>query len=360
MSYFSQMHTTHSVFGNRLIRWYLVNGRELPWRNTRDPYFIWLSEIIMQQTRVEQGLPYYLEFVKKFPDIHHLAEASEDDVLKAWQGLGYYTRARNLHHTAKYISEKRKGVFPENYDGLIRLKGVGDYTASAIASICYNQPEAVVDGNVFRVLSRIFGISIPINTGAGKKEFKNLARNLLIVDSPGDFNQALMDFGSGQCVPRNPDCQNCIFKNECFAFQNGRVHEFPVKLKSKPVRKRYFNYLIPVTPDNLTSLNQRKEDDIWKRLYEFPLIETSGKLTKSQLEKLEIFQEFEELWGIKKLYLFNRQPVIHKLSHQHIDARFWIITVSESPAGFISFSEIKNFAVPVLIENFINDFFKEF
>lgn len=358
MSYFSRMNQTHTVFSRKLIHWYLEHKRNLPWRKTKDPYFIWLSEVILQQTRVAQGLPYYLKFVEKYPDVHHLANASEDEILKTWQGLGYYSRARNLHAAAKYVSKERNGVFPNTHRDLIRLKGVGDYTASAIGSICFNIPEAVVDGNVFRVLSRIFGISTPINIGAGQKEFKSLAQRLIDEKQPGVFNQALMEFGSLQCVPKNPDCAVCIFKNECVAFQTGKIEELPVKIKSKPVRKRYFNYLIPISPKKSTLLQQRKKNDIWEKLFEFPLLESEKRMTKTQLLKNSDFLKFHQLWEVQSVSLFNPKSVIHKLSHQHIDTRFWILNIQESPEEFIAFENVKDFAVPVLIENFINEFFK--
>lgn len=357
MSYFSQMILRNTTFSKRLIRWYLDSKRDLPWRNTTNPYFIWLSEIIMQQTRVAQGLPYYKEFVSKYPDVHQLAHATEDEVLKTWQGLGYYSRARNLYATAKYISKERNGKFPETYNELLQLKGVGDYTASAIASISYNLPEAVVDGNVFRVLSRVFGISTPINSGTGKREFKELAQKLIDPKLPGDFNQAIMEFGATQCVPQNPDCSRCIFRNECFANQNGRIHEFPVKLKNKPVKRRYFNYIIPVSPQKTTVLNQRTGNDIWKKLYEFPLIETSKKVGFKELQMHPEFLKYED-WNIRSVHLYNEKIIVHKLSHQHIYTRFWILKTSLSPDEFISFDDLMPFAVPVLIRNFIKEVFE--
>lgn len=348
----------NSLLSKKLIRWYLQNKRDLPWRRSKDPYLIWLSEIILQQTRVAQGLPYYLKFVAAYPTIHHLADASEAQVLKSWQGLGYYTRARNLHATAKKISKEHNGRFPETYTELVKLKGIGDYTASAIASFCFDKAEAVVDGNVYRVLSRIFGISTPINTAAGQREFKKLAQQLIDEDQPGTFNQALMEFGSEQCAPRNPDCDNCIFKIDCVAYQNSRVHELPVKLKSKPIRKRYFNYLVVLSPENKTLIQQRQEKGIWKKLYEFPLVETKRKVTLNRLEQAEKFQKLVDVWRPDSVILFNEKPIVHKLSHQHIDTRFWIVETSSSLKGAISINELKNYAVPVLIENFIKQFFE--
>ncbi|SRR5690606_35356961 len=347
-------------FSNKLIAWYLRHKRELPWRFTSNPYHIWLSEIILQQTRVLQGLPYYLKFVEAYPKVENLANAPEAEVLKLWQGLGYYSRARNLHATAKMVSEEMDGVFPNNHKDLLKLKGVGDYTASAIASICFNLPEAVVDGNVYRVLARVFGISTPINTSAGQREFKNLAQQLIDKDQPGTFNQAIMEFGARYCVPQNPDCENCIFKNGCAAFQRKKVSEFPIKIKAKPVKIRFFNYLVFLSEKENTVLQQRKEKGIWHKLYEFPLIETSEDISLSALKKLPQFQRFSENMRIESISLYNEKPVLHKLSHQHLNTRFWIVETSEEMPTTTPISEVKNYAVPVLIGNFVSEFFESY
>lgn len=347
-------------FSKKLISWYLQNKRELPWRTTVDPYHIWLSEIMLQQTRVLQGLPYYLKFVEAYPAIEDLANASEDEVLKMWQGLGYYSRARNLHATAKIVFEEMNGVFPNNYKDLIKLKGVGDYTASAIASISFNQPEAVVDGNVYRVLSRFFGISTPINTTAGQKKFKQLAQQLIDKRQPGTFNQAIMEFGARYCVPQNPDCENCIFNDSCVAFEKNKVSELPVKIKAKPVKIRYFNYLVLLSENERTILQQRTEKGIWHKLYEFPLIETVEDVNYSTLKNLPQFKEFFEKTQVENISLFNEKPVVHKLSHQHLYTRFWIVETSKAAATWVSISEIENYAVPVLIENFVSEFFQNY
>ncbi len=347
-------------FSNKLIAWYLQNKRDLPWRNTINPYHIWLSEIMLQQTRVLQGLPYYLKFIEAYPKVEDLANAHEDEVLKLWQGLGYYSRARNLHATAKMVAEEMNGVFPNNYKELLKLKGVGDYTASAIASISFNHPEAVVDGNVYRVLSRFFGISTPINTTLGQKEFKNLAQQLIDKEQPGTFNQAIMEFGARYCVPQNPDCGNCIFNNSCAAFQLKKVAEFPVKIKSKPVKIRFFNYLVFLSENERTILQQRNGKGIWHKLYEFPLIETSQEIN---LSELKILPQFKDLTGnitIENISLFNEKPVIHKLSHQHLNTSFWIVETLKSSESAIPISEVKNYAVPVLIENFVSEFFENY
>ncbi|CAM3513729.1 A/G-specific adenine glycosylase [Aequorivita lipolytica] len=347
-------------FSKKLIAWYLQNKRELPWRNTLDPYRIWLSEIMLQQTRVLQGLPYYLKFVEAYPKVEDLANAPEDDVLKLWQGLGYYSRARNLHATAKIVSEEMSGVFPDNYKGLLKLKGVGDYTASAIASISFNQPEAVVDGNVYRVLSRFFGISTPINITAGQKEFKTLAQQLIDRAQPGTFNQAIMEFGARFCVPQNPDCGNCIFNENCWAFQQKRVAELPVKIKAKPVKKRFFNYMVVLSENEQTILQQRTGKGIWQKLYEFPLIETSEEMNLSALKNLQQFEDFSKGLNIEDISLFNEKSVIHKLSHQHLNTRFWIVEISEEKESSIPISEVKNYAVPVLIADFVSEFFENY
>jgi A/G-specific adenine glycosylase len=347
-------------FSNKLIAWYLQNKRDLPWRNTANPYHIWLSEIMLQQTRVLQGLPYYLKFVEAYPKIEDLANATEDEVLKLWQGLGYYSRARNLHATAKMVSEEMKGAFPNNYKDLLRLKGVGDYTASAIASISFNKPEAVVDGNVYRVLSRFFGISTPINTTNGIKEFKKLAQQLIDKEQPGTFNQAIMEFGARYCVPQNPDCGNCIFNDSCVAFQQKKVSQLPVKIKSKPVKIRFFNYLVFLSENERTILKQRNGKGIWHKLYEFPLIETSEEINLSMLKKLPQFQDFSKKVNIENISLFNEKPVVHKLSHQHLNTLFWIVETSKASESTIPISDVKNYAVPVLIKNFVSEFFENY
>ncbi|MBT0606932.1 A/G-specific adenine glycosylase [Aequorivita echinoideorum] len=345
-------------FSKKLISWYLHNKRELPWRGTKNPYHIWLSEIMLQQTRVAQGLPYYLKFIENYPTVQQLAHAPEDAVLKLWQGLGYYSRARNLHATAKMVSKDLKGVFPKTYKDLLQLKGVGDYTASAIASICYNLPEAVVDGNVYRVLSRYFGISTPINSSAGQKEFKKLAQLVIDTNEPGTYNQAIMEFGARFCVPQNPNCGNCIFNDSCEAYKSNKVSELPVKLKSKAVRKRFFNYMVIISEDEKTLLQQRLGKGIWHKLYEFPLIETSEEVTLSELKKLPQFQKFSENMEIESISLYNETPIVHKLSHQHLLTRFWIVTSKKEVKNLIPISEIFKYAVPVLIENFVSEFFE--
>lgn len=339
---------------NKLISWYLQEKRELPWRKTRNPYLVWLSEIMLQQTRVEQGISYYLKFSETFPSVVDLANANESTVLKMWQGLGYYSRARNLHHTAKHVAFELNGNFPNTYKELIKLKGIGDYTASAIASICFDEAAAVVDGNVYRVLARYFGIETPINSSSGIKEFKILAQSLINRKQPGVFNQAIMDFGSLQCKPQNPDCQKCILSSSCIAYKNKQTKELPVKIKKLKIKKRYFNYLVIVTQDNKTVLEKRKGKGIWEGLYQFPLIETLKDIEINELILLEEFQSW--IPSESKVKLFNRNEIIHKLSHQHLYTRFWVLKMENHPKASIPWQETENYPVPVLIANFLKNF----
>jgi A/G-specific adenine glycosylase len=343
------------IFSKKLNHWYSNNKRELPWRLTKNPYYIWLSEIILQQTQIKQGLPYYESFVEEFPTVFDLANANESRVLKLWQGLGYYSRARNLHATAKYIVEDLNGQFPDNYKDLIKLKGVGDYTASAIASICFNEASAVVDGNVYRVLSRYFGIETAINSSKGAKEFKQLAQELIDVNNPSDFNQAIMEFGAVQCKPQSPNCKICPFKNSCIAFNENRIHQLPVKIKPNKVSKKYFNFLVIISNEKKTILEKRKHKGIWQNLYQFPLIETSNEINfkefQSILKKEDLFKhkDFE-------LLLYNEDVIIHKLSHQHLYTKFWIVNVENLTEARIPLSEINEYPVPIIIGNFIENF----
>ena len=261
-------------FHNTLIKWYLQNKRDLPWRKTTNPYPIWLSEIMLQQTRVAQGTPYFLSFTAAFPTVFDLAKANEEQVLKLWQGLGYYSRARNLHKTAQTVAFEMNGVFPDNYADLLKLKGIGEYTAAAIASFSYNECVPVVDGNVFRVLSRYFDVETDIAQASAKKEFAALAFELMPKDNPAQFNQAIMEFGALQCVPKNPNCTECVFNNSCAALQKKKVDQLPVKSKKTKVRNRYFNYIVAVDDLENTIIQKRTAKGIWHNLYEFPLIET--------------------------------------------------------------------------------------
>ena len=343
-----------SDISKSLIQWYLINKRDLPWRETTDPYRIWLSEIMLQQTQVAQGLPYYLKFLDAFPSVNDLAKADEEQVLKLWQGLGYYSRARNLHATAKYVSNELNGVFPDNYTDLKKLKGVGDYTASAIASICYKEPKAVLDGNVFRVLARLYGIDIPINSSEGQKLFSKLSQELLDEKNPDSNNQAIMEFGARHCKPKQPLCKTCVFSTKCVGLKEGRVTELPVKIKKVKIKKRYFNYIVPISNAKKSVLNKRPIKGIWANLYEFPLIETSDAIEYDAfLKEVSNQSLFEEIFDLS---LYNDRPIVHKLSHQHIYTQFWIATTNEKLKDEIPLSELKNYPVPVLIANFIKEF----
>ena len=293
-------------FNSTLTIWYSANKRDLPWRKSKNPYNIWLSEIILQQTQVKQGLPYYEAFISNFPTIEDLAKASETEVLKLWQGLGYYSRARNLHFSAKHITKNLNGVFPKNFKGLLQLKGVGDYTASAISSICYEESVAVVDGNVYRVLARYFGIDTPINTTEGVKQFKTLATSLLPASNLGDYNQSIMEFGSRQCKPQSPVCSECPLNIGCRAYATGSIKSLPVKLKKTKVTKKYFNFIVNISEDNKTQIEQRTKKGIWQQLYQFPLIETE---TSVALEELLKHADVPSLIpkSYKELSLFNEK-----------------------------------------------------
>ncbi|WP_299128323.1 A/G-specific adenine glycosylase [uncultured Winogradskyella sp.] len=342
-------------FKNTLIDWYSKHKRDLPWRHTNDPYFIWLSEIILQQTQVKQGLPYYEAFTKQYPTIFDLANASEEAVLKLWQGLGYYSRARNLHTTAKHIAFDLKGEFPNNYKDLLSLKGVGDYTASAIASIAFNEVAAVVDGNVYRVLSRYFGIDIAINSTIGIKTFKALASDLIDKKRPAIFNQAIMEFGARQCKPKNPDCNICPFNKSCVALEKNVVDILPVKLKKTKVKAKFFNFLVCVDTNKNTIIEQRIGKGIWQNLYQFPLIESKRSLSASEFHLLNLKDTFLRDVDFD-FWLYNTEDKVHKLSHQHLHTKFWIIETKQALSTAIPYGELIKYPVPVLISDFIESF----
>lgn len=342
-------------FEAKLINWYSKYKRDLPWRKTQNPYFIWLSEIILQQTQVKQGLPYYYAFVKQYPSVFDLANASEEEVLKLWQGLGYYSRARNLHATAQHIALELNGVFPNTYKGLIQLKGIGDYTASAIASIAFNEVAAVVDGNVYRVLSRYFGIDTPINSTQGIKEFKTLASALIDKHQPATYNQAIMEFGAIQCKPKNPECEVCPLKNGCMALQKNTLDQLPVKLKKTKVTTKYFNFLVCVDKDKNILFEKRDKKGIWQNLYQFPLIETEKSLNTDEFHFLDL-KTTPFINTVLDFALFNEVDKIHKLSHQHLHTKFWIVEVDELPKEAIPIANLKDYPSPVLISDFINEF----
>ena len=344
-----------------LQEWYAKHKRDLPWRDTTDPYLIWVSEIILQQTRVAQGLDYYQRFIGRFPDVRSLAEAEQVEVLKYWQGLGYYSRARNLHEAAKDVWYRLKGVFPDQYDDVIRLKGVGEYTAAAIVSFAWNLPYPVVDGNVYRVLGRLFAIETPIDSGQGKKEYLELATLLMPPAQAGMHNQALMEFGALQCVPQNPDCQLCPLSDRCMGYASGKLQRYPVKQNKTKIRERYLNYFFVVNGSD-TYLHRRSGKDIWEGLYEFPMIETKTSMDLVELKDEPAFLQLFDTTG---------QPVIsvvagdvkHVLTHQILHATFYQVAIQEENATLQKFirapiTTLDNYPFPRLITTFINNYEK--
>ena len=343
---------------DKLIEWYRTNGRSLPWRETKDPYKIWLSEILLQQTRVDQGLPYYLRFIDTFPTVHDLAKADVDQVLLLWQGLGYYTRARNLHLTAKNIVANYNGLFPESFKELLILKGIGGYTAAAIASIAFNKPHAVLDGNVFRVLARYCNLSIAINSTKGKKLFENLADEYLDKKNPGEHNEAIMELGATICTPKTPSCASCPINVNCQAFLNGNQKELPVKIGKTKQRKRYFLFLVFHYEDNYY-LQKRGDQDIWRGLYQFPLIELSKKPLKTEIVKQ--VSMYLSSNGLLKEYVIDQisTEFKHILSHQQIHARFVHIKTEKKPfmtdLHEVFKSAISGYALPRLITRYLEE-----
>lgn len=342
-------------FSRPLAEWYKKHKRDLPWRGTTDPYKVWLSEIILQQTRVEQGMSYYLKFIEHFPTVKELADAPEDKILKLWQGLGYYSRARNLHAAAKQIEAAKN--FPQAFDEIIRLKGVGAYTAAAIASICFNEARAVVDGNVYRVLARVFGIKTPIDSVKGKKEFQALADELLDKKRPGDHNQAMMEFGARHCMPKNPKCDECPFAAMCVAHSKKLIAILPVKEKKTKIRTRYFYYFL-FDHKGKTLLRKRENaKDIWMNLYEFPNIESA-----SALEDKKVVAALAESCGLKKTDFVVKEisvPFKHVLSHQVLLAKFLRVELKKISAPLkrhipVKTAEVNNYALPRLIDRYWN------
>lgn len=345
-------------FSKEIINWYWTNKRDLPWRNTTDPYIIWLSEIILQQTRVEQGTPYFFRFAENYPTVFDFASASENEILNHWQGLGYYSRGRNMHHTAKVIVNEYNGVFPIAYDELIKLKGIGEYTAAAIASFASNEAKAVVDGNVYRLFARYFGIFTPINSGQGKREFSDIANKLIDKKQPGTYNQAIMEFGSLQCRPKNPLCGTCPLRLDCVAFNNNSISELPVKLKSQKSRNRYFNYIVAISANSIL-INKRGPNDIWENLHDFPLIETPNLIDGRELiHNTQFIDNFGKNVYIEKCYV----PVKHVLSHQNIYAQFFVINqfsdefLHKNSWQYVPLSDLVHLAQPKLIFEFLKSF----
>lgn len=345
-----------------LITWYLENKRDLPWRNTRDPYRIWLSEVILQQTRVNQGMQYYLRFIEKYPTVKELAAASEEEVLKLWQGLGYYSRARNLHHAAKTVSEDYGEKFPGSYSALKKLKGIGEYTAAAIASISFNETVAVVDGNVARVLSRLFAIEEPVNSPKGMSILKTIASGLIPGEAPATFNQAIMEFGALQCKPRNPDCQTCPLQSACMAFEKDAVGRLPVKSAKTKVQEIFMNYLVVTYPDQeneFVLLRKRSEEGIWKNLYDFPSADSANSMEEAESKGI----------ALTDLLFSKQQPVLvsisreftHLLSHRKIVAKFSrivLISKPEETGEYISvpLSDLSSFPIPRLIDLYLTSY----
>lgn len=343
-------------FSRLLLKWNRnINNRSMPWKGEKDPYKIWLSEIILQQTRVEQGLKYYENFVYNFQNINELAKAPETKVFKLWEGLGYYSRCRNLIATAKYIAAEKNGQFPSTYEEILKLKGVGPYTAAAIASFAYNLPHAVIDGNVFRVLARIFGIEIPIDSSGGKKYFTELANQLLDKKNPGEYNQAIMDFGATVCRPLAPLCESCVFNKECVAFTTNRVSQLPVKEKKILQKTRYFYFFI-IRYKNKIAVRERPEKDIWRHLHEFALIEASQPGDINMIVKTAIqngwLQRHGDVENVSETFT-------QKLTHQTIKGVFITVAATKKPAVdnsyfWVTKDELKNLAFPKMLNDYIN------
>ncbi len=334
-----------------LIRqWFRQNKRLLPWRTTNNPYFIWLSEILLQQTRVEQGLPYYLDFTESYPTVSDLANASEQEVLRKWQGLGYYSRARNLHAAAKFIHVELNDEFPKTFKEIKKLKGVGDYTAAAISSFAFNLPHAVVDGNVFRVLSRYFNDETPIDSTQGKKVFSQYAQELIDLEEPAEHNQAIMELGALVCTPKNPNCDACPLQESCLAFKAKTINVLPAKSKKTKVKKRYFHYLVDAS--NNYVIEKRDFKDIWQNMYQFPLYETDFEYPRN-----EILHNIKDSFNVEFL---NQEPlheVKHILSHQHIYTSFWLVSFHDLPENSIQVKseEIDDYPLPRVIDRFLEE-----
>ncbi|MEP3387803.1 MAG: A/G-specific adenine glycosylase [Reichenbachiella sp.] len=347
-----QLHSKEDWFSTQLLEWYDINKRDLPWRETKDPFKVWLSEIILQQTRVNQGLPYYQKFTNSFQTVEDFAKADLDEILKLWQGLGYYSRARNMHECATVVSTKYSGHFPDNYVELQKLKGIGKYTAAAIASICFNDPVPSVDGNVFRVLSRLFGITDDIAKASSFKVYFEKAKQLMPENQPGNFNQAMMEFGATVCVPKSPNCDECMFASHCFASQHNMIDKLPVKSKTVKVKHRYLNYRV-FTFENHVLLRQRKSGDIWTGLFEFDLLETEKSLKSSNFVEAKL--------------QYNSKEIIHQLTHQKLHMQFqvfemeskkaWQQLKEEKQMKEVSIANLGEFAVPKPIELFLNNEF---
>ena len=350
------------MFADKLINWYMENGRQLPWRGIDNPYYIWLSEIILQQTRIEQGRSYYEHFVAQYPTVRDLAMASEEQVLKSWQGLGYYSRARNLHAAARHIVYDLDGEFPDTYEGILALKGVGRYTAAAIASFAFGLPYPVIDGNVYRLIARMYRIYTPIGTGQAYKEFEQRLMHLIDRERPGLFNQAMMDFGSMYCKPVGCDCVNCIFRQECMAYRDGVVAELPVHPRTARVKERYFYYFDIRWGSKKPSIvvQQRGEGDIWQGLYELPLYESERPIVGSELEE----RLCEVLYGWTGVWPQSMEVgpcLTHQLTHRTIKAQFVRVILGSQPAKMqekmkvVGLSELKSLPISRLIDRYLSE-----
>lgn len=338
-------------FAFQITNWYLQNKRDLPWRNTRNPYHIWLSEIMLQQTRVAQAMPYYDAFTEAFPTIADLANASEEQVLKLWQGLGYYSRARNLHQTAQKIAFELDSKFPEAFHELLKLKGIGQYTAAAIASFCFDQKVPVVDGNVYRVLARFFGIETDIASSGAFKEFFTLANELVLPENPGLFNQAIMEFGAQQCVPQNPDCTICPLSSACLALGQKKVNQLPVKISKIKVQQKHFNYVVFEDEIKKTLLQQRSGSGIWKQLYEFPLLETASVADEKMILEWLLKSEYkDQITAIEEL---TSEEISHRLTHRLLHIKFWKVKLSGNLQNAISHQAAVELPTPIVIFNFM-------
>lgn len=341
-------------FTSLLMQWNRgQNQREMPWKGEKDPYRVWLSEIILQQTRVEQGLSYYQRFITNYPTIEHLANANDQQVFKDWEGLGYYSRCRNLLATARFISYQLKGEFPRTYEQIKALKGIGPYTAAAIASFAFNLPYAVLDGNVFRVLSRVFGITISTSTGEGKKYFTTLANEVLDKNNPGKYNQAIMDFGATICKPLAAGCDECVLSKICFARKNNMVGSLPVKDKKAPLRKRHFYYLV-IEHCGKIAIRQREEKDIWRHLHEFVLVEDGNEKPVKEIVETAVKNGVID----KKDWVLISESAVFKqqLTHQLVTAKFIRLKVGKKPVnGFqwVSKRDLRQYAFPRLINSFL-------
>jgi A/G-specific adenine glycosylase len=344
-----------NTIAQKIIGWYKKNTRDLPWRNTADPYHIWISEVILQQTRIEQGTAYYLRFLEAFPTVHHLANASEEEVLKQWQGLGYYSRARNLHKAAKQVASDFNGKIPNTYKELIKLRGVGPYTAGAVLSIAFNKPAVAIDGNVYRVLARLFEEPTPINTPAAYKLFGKIVESFMPSDEASAFNQGLIELGALICKPK-PNCQSCPLQANCSAFTNHSQLDFPVKQKKRPIKHRYFHFL-DVRFGESTFIERRKGGDIWQGLYQFPLIETTHKTETDTLMQMDEWQQLLPVHSVNAVSV--SKEFVHQLTHQQLHARFYQIELNKLPGklatGYerISRSQLCDIAIPRLVEKYL-------